>query len=48
MFKEIGAVMLFIGTISMLSCFSTERYDLFLIQLLLAPILINFGWQLIN
>lgn len=48
MFKELGAVFIFIGLVFTLFCWSSKDYESFLLKLLVGPVLLGLGLQLIK
>jgi len=48
MLKPLGAILLTLGLIFSFTCWAAKRYDIFLIQILLGPVMIAAGWQLLK
>ncbi|MEM5869783.1 MAG: hypothetical protein QXR09_01300 [Candidatus Aenigmatarchaeota archaeon] len=46
--KVLGAVLIFLGLVFTFNCGRVEDYDSFLVQLLLGPIFLGLGIQLIK
>jgi len=48
MFKELGAILIFVGLIFTFNCWRVGNFNSFLSQLLFGPVLIGLGLQLIK
>jgi hypothetical protein len=48
MLKEIGAVLIFVGMMFLLTCWNCKSMTLLLGELILGPIFISLGWQLLQ
>jgi len=46
--NPLGAVLFILGLILSFTCWITKRYEAFLIQVLLGPILVAAGWELMK
>jgi len=48
MFNELGAVLIFFGLLFTFSCWFSKSYEAFLFQIMLGPVFIGLGLQLIK
>jgi hypothetical protein len=46
--KELGAVLIFVGMMFLLTCWKCKNMTLLLGELVLGPIFISIGWQLLK
>jgi uncharacterized membrane protein HdeD (DUF308 family) len=48
MLKALGAVLFILGLIFSLTCWASKKYEMLLIQILLGPVFIAAGWQMMK